>query len=420
LQLSSSKGEVVADGADSAQIKVDGVFTGFANKQFTPDEITISVAPAGVGACSEPADSSFTFVADAQLRARAAVSVAPVEDARTATITVSAKVTGDDGVAQLSASIALAIRAPAPTDPVRGETKSKETDEDDSSEKEPLQAEPFNWAVPEGLRKIIDVAENSDLADHVWEMGKRRERAPSGYLKGMALTYARAYCRLKAGDGVATEMAKPVDVQPYEEGDTDVDALSRYNDSFVKLGMSNNTSRDRLRHLFVLMIGHGMYESSGRYCEGRDASAKRSKHGPHEGEKAEAGPFQTSYNIMSASPMLDFLYTQYKLNPSGGFLDVFKEGVKPTLDDSTNYGTRPGVEFQRFSKECPAFATELAAVGLRNKADHWGPVINHKAEVRPECDAMLSQVENVVDRTPGICTALALVLRDLPDSSAVG
>ena len=38
--------------------------------------------------------------------------------------------------------------------------------------------------------------------------------------------------------------------------------------------MRNDVSgTDTLRHLFVLMIGLGMRESSGRYCEGRDQSA---------------------------------------------------------------------------------------------------------------------------------------------------
>ena len=44
---------------------------------------------------------------------------------------------------------------------------------------------------------------------------------------------------------------------------------------------------DTVRHLFVLLIGLGMRESSGKYCEGRDKSASN-----RSAETAEAGLFQ--------------------------------------------------------------------------------------------------------------------------------
>jgi hypothetical protein len=44
------------------------------------------------------------------------------------------------------------------------------------------------------------------------------------------------------------------------------------------------------------MLGHGMRESSGRHCEGRDLSADNVQ-----SDTAEAGLFQTSYNAHSAT-----------------------------------------------------------------------------------------------------------------------
>jgi hypothetical protein len=46
---------------------------------------------------------------------------------------------------------------------------------------------------------------------------------------------------------------------------------------------------------------------------------------------------------------------------------------------------------------CPAFAVEAAAVGVRVLRPHWGPLNSRAAELRPEADALLQQVEAIVD-----------------------
>lgn len=202
----------------------------------------------------------------------------------------------------------------------------------------------------------------------------------------MALVYARVYCKLKAGDSAAAIMARA------NTHDAARDALAWYGEEFAALGMSNDLfGVDTLRHLFVLLVGLGMRESSGRYCEGRDRSASNTK-----AETAEAGLFQTSFNIREASPELPKLFARYSASPSG-LKDVFREGVRCTAADRRNYGSGPGVEFQRLSKECPAFAAEFAAVGLRVDRTHWGPINSKAAEIRPEFDAMLKQIQNLMD-----------------------
>jgi hypothetical protein len=241
--------------------------------------------------------------------------------------------------------------------------------------------------------EITKVAAGSDIASYHW-VG--RGPAPRGYTKGMALVYARTYCKLKSGDATVALMASP------NIGNTGRDALAWYGEEFTALGMRNDIfGSDTLRHLFVLLIGLGMRESSGRYCEGRDRSASNTT-----AETAEAGLFQTSFNARKASPELPKLFARYSAAPSG-FREVFREGVRCTISNWRNYGSGPGVRFQRLSKECPAFAAEFAAVGLRTDCMHWGPIKAKAVEIRPECDAMLKQIQALMDVSPNLCDAVA-------------
>ena len=236
-----------------------------------------------------------------------------------------------------------------------------------------------------GIDQILQIASQSAILHYSWE---NRGVAPAGYIKGMAVVFARVYCKLAAGDPAAIEMAKA----KTENGTRDV--LAWYSERFHNEGMSNDTAgTDTLRHLFVLMVGLGMRESSGRYCEGRDRSASNTS-----SDTAEAGLFQTSFNARTASPLLPKLFSQYSANPSG-FVEIFEEGVHVKPSDLENFGTGDGKEFQRLSKASPAFAAEFAAVGLRNIRTHWGPINARAAEIRHECDVMFTQVQAAVDRS---------------------
>jgi hypothetical protein len=237
--------------------------------------------------------------------------------------------------------------------------------------------------MPELIEQVTQIAAGSDISRHVW---KGRGVARKGYIKGMALVYGRVFSKLKAGDAAAIEMAKA------KSGDSDRDALAWYDAIFAEKGMNNGADgEDTLRHLFVLLIGLGMRESSGRYCEDRDKSESNER-----ADTAEAGLFQTSFNARTASPLLPMLFKSYSKNPSG-FVDVFKEGVRCMASDLENSGTGAGVEFQKLSKTCPAFAAEFAAVGLRNVRKHWGPINEREAEVVLDCDRMLREVQAAVN-----------------------
>ncbi|HEY5792574.1 MAG TPA: peptidoglycan-binding domain-containing protein [Chthoniobacterales bacterium] len=237
------------------------------------------------------------------------------------------------------------------------------------------------------LDPILQIAAGSEIARYRWN---ERGRAPLAYIKGMALVYGRVYCKFKAGDPAAVEMAKAAASTAAR------DVLAHYRAQFAALGMDNSVSGvDTLRHLFVLLMGLGMRESSGKHCMGLYAPD-----GNTTGETAEAGLFQTSYNARTASPLLPGIFAHYRANPSG-FLEVFSQGVSCPATDAANYGSGDGKEFQRLSKQCPAFAAEFAALAMRHRRNHWAPIKDHKreAEVRPEADEMLQQVEAEADRS---------------------
>ena len=234
------------------------------------------------------------------------------------------------------------------------------------------------------ISEIVQIAANSALARVSWDGG--RGRAPLGYIKGMAVMFAVAQRKLAQGDPAAVEMSRAA------SSDSHRDALAHYASRFAALGMRNDVSGiDTLRHLFVLMIGLGMRELSGRYCEGRDRSASNTS-----ADSAEAGLFQMSWDAHGASRQIPRLLDEYQANGGGGYREIFCEGVTPHRGDLDNCGSGTGLRFQQLCKDCPGFAVETAAVGLRNLRTHWGPINRREAELRQEADDMLQQVQRLV------------------------
>jgi hypothetical protein len=147
---------------------------------------------------------------------------------------------------------------------------------------------------------------------------------------------------------------------------------------------------DTLRHLFVLLLGLGARESSGRYCEGRDMSADNCT-----AETAEASLYQTSWNIYSCSSSIPPLLNEYWANPNG-FLPTFQNGVTLKKDDLGNFGSGDGAKFQFLSKYSPAFHVFVTGVGLRYRRQHWGPINRSEVELRTEADIMLLEVQHLL------------------------
>ena len=234
---------------------------------------------------------------------------------------------------------------------------------------------------------IVDIVDKADITNTIWE---NRGKAVWGYYHGMALMFAALYKRLKNGDPIAKEMAKKL------HSDSDRDALKKLNAVFINKGMTNDTEEDRLRHLFVLMYGLGVMESNGKHCEGKDATMNFDH-----GDDTEAGLFQTSYNVKSvAKEKLMHLFNSYRSSKPSGFLKYFKRGFD--YYETLNYGTGDAKEFQKLSKECPAFTVEFTAIALRNVSNHWAPIKHYQnpergVQINSNCDELLKQVQHYVD-----------------------
>jgi uncharacterized protein YraI len=227
---------------------------------------------------------------------------------------------------------------------------------------------------------------------------KDRGHAPKGYMKGVARTFARAICNPTRSDVVLVSKPKTSD---------DVnDALSWYASRYAALSLSNDVAgKDTLRHVYTLLLGLGMQESTGRHCVGRDVTATNTS-----SSAAEAGAWQTSYDSHSYSTELTKRFSLYRTTPPACFLDQFEEGVTCSATDWENWGTgADGLAFQKMEKECPSFAAEYAAMMLRlsgGSGGHYGPLRTKAAELRPECDTMLQKVQTLVETNTSLCASL--------------
>ena len=270
-----------------------------------------------------------------------------------------------------------------------------------------LAAASLAWAQssPNGPGAIQDIASRSQCAAHVWA---HRGLAPKTYINGVALVFARAVCHPEREDvKVVSAAADPAS--------NSNDALVAYRREFAAAHMDNGTAGvDTLRHAYALLIGLGMSESSGKYCEGRDVSECFAT-----ANTAEAGLFQTSFGARVHSPALGNLFAAYKANGAPCLLDVFKDSITCRIVPSHNpkcpnensdvKGTGDGADWQRLTKVCPAFAAEYGAVVLRRNGGargEFGPIREHQTELRPECDAMLRSVQDFVRQHPDVCSSL--------------
>lgn len=245
------------------------------------------------------------------------------------------------------------------------------------------------------LAAIDTAAASSACFRYQWA---NRGQMPRGFIKGVARDFARSVCEPTRADVVVASRART--------SDSTSDALAWFNGTFTAAGMTNDRAGvDTLRHVYVLLLGLGMRESSGEHCVGRDASASNVS-----SESAEAGAWQTSYDSRGAHPQLVTLFNAFRSDSSHCQRATFAEGVTCSAANWKNWGTgADGLLFQKLEKECPAFAAEYAAVMLRvngGSRGHYGPLRTRAAEVRPECDSMLKTVQRLVETDASVCGAL--------------
>jgi hypothetical protein len=210
----------------------------------------------------------------------------------------------------------------------------------------------------------------------------------------MAKCFALAMIKYNEEDDGATIMGSRA------TGDTEHDALAYYSKEFAGHKMSNAADGIvTLRHLFTMMVGLGMRESSGNHWEGRDVTATNV-----ESDTCEAGLFQTSWNISNFADggEIDALLEDYKKDPNG-FQPTFGQDVEPSPDNLDLYGKGDGAMYQWLAKQCPAFAVLVTAIGMRLGRKHWGPIERKEVEISSEIDGMLQDVQELVeDMGPGL------------------
>jgi uncharacterized protein (TIGR02594 family) len=233
---------------------------------------------------------------------------------------------------------------------------------------------------------IVEMVDQSPLVNYSWP---DRGKAPRAYLNGMAMAYGVAVLELEEGLPRAVEMAQA------QRSDDQTDALTWYRSEFAAKGMDNSQAGlDTLRHLFVMMIGLGMRESSGKYYCGRDTTASNTS-----SETCEAGLFQTSWNIRSCSPNILPLLTEYWDDPNG-FLPAFQEGLSPTASGLGSYGTGDGARYQFLAKFAPSFHAFVTGIGMRKLRKHWGPINRKEVSINADADTLLSAVQALVLEGP--------------------
>jgi hypothetical protein len=235
------------------------------------------------------------------------------------------------------------------------------------------------------ITAISDAAQNSSVAQYNWP---DRGRAPAGYIIGMCLAYADA---IKRSDEALYD-----EISQGDRDDADEDVLSWYRDELDDLGWNvDDDGVEPLRAVFAIMIGLGMRESSGQYCEGRDQSATNTS-----ADTAEAGLFQTSWNIRSCSSTIAPLLEEFWDNPNG-YLDYWRKGVTPSGTDLKNFGSDDGAMYQFLSKYAPLFHVYVTAIGLRYLRQHWGPVNRKEITLLDDAYELLQEIERLLDAGPG-------------------
>lgn len=254
-------------------------------------------------------------------------------------------------------------------------------------------------------QSVEDAARMSAVARQGWERLSDSERvasphgsAPIGYTVGLAETYAWAYANLKSGqpDPYVKLMVRPV-VPSIRDG------LHRLSEKLAAQGMTNDTERERLRNLFVILYELGVRESDGRYYLGLDTGIYKpgSERYDPTGLTTEAGLFQSSWNYSYDTPRLKELFAQYRDGARTGVpLSVFAEGVPaPKGEEGSNIGRGNALEFQKLVKIHPQFAVEFAALNLRNigYGDYFF-VRFRLMQISPQAENLFKEIERIVDR----------------------
>ena len=147
---------------------------------------------------------------------------------------------------------------------------------------------------------------------------------------------------------------------------------------------------DTLRHLFVLLLGLGARESSGRYCEGRDMSAEQ-RIRRHRRSLAVSDLVEYPLVLLGDPAVAGRILGQSEWIPA----DVpERREAEERRACQLWFGRRREVSIpEQVFAGLPCFVT---GIGLRYLRQHWGPINRQEVEIKREADAMLLQVQHLL------------------------
>lgn len=250
--------------------------------------------------------------------------------------------------------------------------------------------------VASSLAPILEIASKSGCEKTVHQApnskGKMvvQGRPPVSFLKGIALTYVKEIC---TQGPVIKAISQPV-------GSPSTDALAH-------LGLSPSGSEKIAATTASLVVGSVAFESSWRWCVGRDILAKESDvqiclYG--DGSTCESGYGQTSFNSIGSNQVLKDLFKKFSSYPAACFAKEYKGSTTCKEYNLKNFGSgADAVKYQELSKHCPGFAIESHLVMLRIKRAHYGPINIKQAQAKPQCTSMFESLSAAVKADPNIC-----------------
>jgi hypothetical protein len=205
--------------------------------------------------------------------------------------------------------------------------------------------------------------------DRKW---KDRGYMPAGAAKGIIESYKREMAKGNKGRAIHDKMGV------YRSKSYPLDALKHY-------GIAGG---NELRKTYAFLMGLCMRESNCNYSLGRDYTAA----GPQNSRQAESGMWQFSFDAIGSDPELKEIYEKYQKPGADCMAATYGEGVTKR---TTGYITSPadGYAFQKFFRSCPAAQAEYAAVMIRVKSIHFGPIIRKEVEYVKACEDLLAANE---------------------------
>lgn len=208
------------------------------------------------------------------------------------------------------------------------------------------------------VEKPVVVSESKELVDRLAiesgcanflfnDYNKQKSKLPVGYIKGLAQSFAQTKCK--------------------QEFRADKDLAYKY----------------------ALILGLGQWECSGMCC-GLDRSSRNPNYGRINSNNAEAGHWQSSYDLGLAKGIFPKFMNEWSGDCFASYFDSCNG------QDAENFGTGAGLEFQKKAKACPAFGAEVVLKYWPWKNAHYWPFKKSIAQAPDVCVNMFKKIDAAI------------------------